>query len=512
MFKEIRVITILLLISIQPILAQVEYFNRIYTQHSLSKAFAVVEQDSFYFVAGNLIDSTLAGYQRIYFNKHAKNGDVIWTKSWGESGKAYSVGWTSPMIITSDNGFALVGGIIDSTNFWHGILVKLNSDGDTVWMKHFYDTISLDPHNFFGSFTLRETNDKGFIIAGEISATYQWDNDVLLLKTDSLGNTEWLRTYGYVKTMDRGYSVIQTPDSGYVIGGDSWRAGMDYALDAYLIRTDKEGNKIWDKFLGGPKSDLLAFISLSYDSNYLVGYSYAYEENLPAPAQRTICVVKISPQKQMIWGKTFWIHMDHTVRNIYELNDHSIIIVGRSWFYDSFNQIGGPISFIMKLSENGDSLWFRDYTHIPQISSSIFNYLVDIKPTSDGGLIACGDYRNIFAGVNTAAWLVKTDSLGCDTPGCIIVGVKESQLAWDIQELNIYPNPASEYINIEINQILYEPLLFELFDKFGRLVKKYKIMRPSDRISLARLSVGMYFYRVRSKSRILWKDKLLIIN
>jgi len=137
---------------------------------------------------------------------------------------------------------------------------------------------------------------------------------------------------------------------------------------------------------------------------------------------------------------------------------------------------------------------------------------VDIKPTSDGGLIACGDYRNIFAGVNTAAWLVKTDSLGCDTPGCIIVGVKESQLAWDIQELNIYPNPASEYINIEINQILYEPLLFELFDKFGRLVKKYKIMRPSDRISLARLSVGMYFYRVRSKSRILWKDKLLIIN
>ncbi len=512
MFKKFWITTIIISISIQPVFSQVEYFNRIYTEYIASAAQVIIEKDSFYYVAGNMIDTNIVYHQRLFLNKHTLAGDLIWSKTWGEISKVYTVGWTSPLIITYDGGFALIGTVKDSTNFWHGILMKLSINGDSLWLRHFYDTISGATNDYLGFKNIKETYDKGFIIVGQIAGSQQYDSDVFLLKTDSLGNTEWYKTYGYLTTVDRGFSVIQTPDSGYVIGGDSYRPGMDYSGDAYLVKTDKYGNQIWDKFLGGTKSDLVAYVALAYDSNYIVAYSYAYQEYPPGYADRTISVVKISPQKQILWGKTFWIHTDHSVYNIIELNDHNIALVGISWVIDSINMVGGLHSFIMKLSETGDSLWYRDYSHVPEVSNDIFNYLRDIKPTTDGGFIACGNHQNYFGGINEAAWLVKTDSLGCDTPGCAIVGINDYEIAWEFKDINVYPNPTSDYINIEINVPFNRYLDFELFDCYGRKVKDVKLNRPTQTISLAGINDGMFFYRVRSRGQVLGKGKVLVVK
>jgi len=511
MFKKIKTIILLLSISIQPVFSQVEYFNRIYTQHVASAADAVVETDSFYYVAGNMLDTTIVNHQRIFFDRYTKNGDFVWSKTWGDIRKIFSMGFTSPMLTASDDGFALIGSIKDSTKVWHGILLKLDKNGDSIWMKHFYDTISTYPSDFLGFYGFKETFDKGFIITGQIKASHQYDSDVFLLKTDSSGNTEWYKTYGYIATIDRGFSVIQTPDSGYVIGGDSYKAGMDYSGDAYLIKTDKYGNKIWDKFLGGTKSDLCAYVVLSYDSNYIVGYSYAYRQNLPASAKTTISIVKVSPLKQIIWGKTFWIHPDNTVMNIIELNDHSIVVVGLSWVIDTINQVGGLHSFIMKLSETGDSLWYRDYSHIPEVSNDIFNFIYDIKPTNDGGFIACGNYQNYFSGIVQATWLVKTDSLGCDTPGCHLIGIPEYPKLITAN-VNVYPNPATTYLIIDTKHHAFKPNYFELFDCYGRRVKEVKLKKTSQTISLTGINDGMYFYRVRSRGQVLGKGKVLVVR
>jgi len=511
MVTKNSIIIFLFIVSNQLVYTQVDYFNVIDKQHPVSAAWGIVEVDSFYYVAGTMTDTVPKEHARIFFDKYTTNGDFVSSNSWGDPEKTYVIGWTSPLIKTNDGGFAMIGTVKDSTNFWHGILMKLNRYGDSIWMKQFYDTISGDTNDYLGFKGIKETYDKGFIIVGQIAASQQYDSDVFLLKTDSLGNTEWYKTYGYPATIDRGFSVIQTPDSGYVIGGDVYKAGSVYSGDAYLIRTDQYGNQIWDKFLGGTKSDMVAQVALSYDSNYLVGYSYAYRQNPPGSAMRTISVVKISPQKQIIWGKTFWIHTDHSVYNIYELDDHNIALVGISWVIDTINQVGGLHSFIMKLSESGDSLWYRDYSHTPEISNDIFNFLMDIKPTSDGGFIACGNFQDYFGGIVQAAWLVKTDSMGCDTPGCHLIGIPE-YTGFDVANVNVYPNPASQYINISIKQSNYKSVFFDLFDCFGRRVKEQKISKPFQTISLAGINEGMYFYRVRSRRQVLGKGKVLVIR
>jgi len=60
---------------------------------------------------------------------------------------------------------------------------------------------------------------------------------------------EWYKAFGGTGG-DRGQSVQQTSDGGYVIGGitSSYGAG-DY--DVWVVRTDAEGNKLWDSTLGG---------------------------------------------------------------------------------------------------------------------------------------------------------------------------------------------------------------------------------------------------------------------
>jgi hypothetical protein len=107
------------------------------------------------------------------------------------------------MIITSDNGFALIGSIKDSTEVWHEILIKPNRYGDSMWMNHFYDTISSATDDNLGFRSIEATYDNGIIINGDILGSNQNDRDTFLLKTDSLCNTELYRTYDYTKTVDR---------------------------------------------------------------------------------------------------------------------------------------------------------------------------------------------------------------------------------------------------------------------------------------------------------------------
>jgi len=96
---------------------------------------------------------------------------------------------------------------------------------------------------------VQQTADGGYIVAGYTNGNYTGGVDVYLIKTDSNGDTLWAKNYGGIYA-EHGYSVQQTTDGGYIIAGYTMSFGAG-VTDIYLIKTDSIGAILWTKTFGG---------------------------------------------------------------------------------------------------------------------------------------------------------------------------------------------------------------------------------------------------------------------
>lgn len=113
-------------------------------------------------------------------------------------------------------------------------VVKTNSVGQFSWSKTYGF-----PGNDYG-YAIEFTRDLGYILAGSTQPVGAQANDVYLIKTRSNGSSEWYDVFGGTGD-DVGYAVARTSDGGYLIVGytDSFGAG---GKDIYLLKTDADGN------------------------------------------------------------------------------------------------------------------------------------------------------------------------------------------------------------------------------------------------------------------------------
>jgi len=486
--------------------SQQDLFNKIFADHKESSAYGIVENDNFYYIGGTLRDS-IDFADKIFIKRIPKVPLSYETKIWSIPNCHFCSYGRRTFIKTSDNGFAMIGYISGYGYDTHGFLMKFNSNCDTLWMKHFYDTVSNINERFLRFFNFIETYDKGFIVVGQINASGVHNNDIVLIKTDSFGNTKWFKTYGHTNTYDVGWSVAQTPDSGYLIGGYTKNYSILYSNDAYVIKIDKHGIVIWEEYLGGQREDGIAYVNIANDSNYLVAYSYAYKQETPGYASKELSVIKMRPNKQIIWGKNYRIHRNSYVTSIFEADNHEIIVSGKSYYYDQINHNSGDKAYIIRLTENGDSIWCRNYFYLPDAFGDSWSDIYDIKPSLEGGLLACGRYQHHDLGIDRSAWILKTDSNGSYT-----IGIDEYDTSLVNMEVCVFPNPASETISVQLKRTPINTLYFELFDIHGKIVRKLSINSLYQKIPVIDLQNGVYLYRLRSNKNNLANDKLVIMK
>ena len=144
------------------------------------------------------------------------------------------------------------------------LLLKTDAYGNEVW-KEVYGGTETE-----GGYSVQQTNDGGFIIVGYTNSFGNGGFDIFLLKTGSDGNQEWNKTFGSNET-DKGYSVKQTDDLGFIISGIT---SADYGFDIRVVKTDADGNEEWNKVYGSTLNDFgFNIIQTDDDGFVVVGYT-----------------------------------------------------------------------------------------------------------------------------------------------------------------------------------------------------------------------------------------------
>jgi len=285
-----------------------------------------VEQtsDGGYLVAGQ---TGIGLHIRLLLVKTNSNGDAVWTKSLGSSIHQPTEAFAAQQ--TADGGYIVgANGALTDREDWNVWLVKLTRQGDLVWQNEVSSDVF--PYDNATGRSLVQTSDGGYAVTANSTRS---DSALILFKTDSLGNRQWLRRYPIRvdhgtydmfplrQTSDGGYiigtrtllkidsdgsqqwlrtfdevvcanAVVQTPDGGYVATGPT----SDYS-NAYLLKTRADGSPEWMvPRLGGDTTSGGCWLEQAADGGFAVAGSYRGPDDRDAA-----CVFKVTSNGTHMW-------------------------------------------------------------------------------------------------------------------------------------------------------------------------------------------------------------------
>ncbi len=481
------------------------YFNEKYqsVSNSGSGVHSLIEIENGYLVGGGTGTPPNNYWIQITLMILDLEGNKIDEKLIGDTISQYFIAQKS-LIRTSDNLLTFAGSRrTNFENFPHDevLLVKLDNEYDTLWSK-FYGEKELPYDSAYNARQLIETLDSNLIIVGTMTPEINYRDNVVLLKTDNNGNkiSEWLYTYPNINYKLRGFSVIETEDKGFAIGAYRFKPGFNYTGEPMVYKVDSLGNEEWYVDVGGIYYDTKALLCNAYDGNIIAANCYADSMSGSWDAYRTINIKKIDLEGNIIWDKRFGTsEYNKRVSNIRQTNDGGYITTGYTWtaqlgyLYPHFS------GWMLKINNEGDSLWYRLYYNLSGSYES--NYLYDIIITSDNGFAACGQVFGPTTNYTQHAWVVKVDSMGCDTPGCatgtFIHEISPSGGGWG--EVKVWPNPAKNQFSVYSLKFRVEgEKVIMIYNSQGLKVEEIKVPDGKETITVnvKGWQKGMYFVQL----------------
>ncbi|MFX0132770.1 MAG: hypothetical protein ACFFDN_03900 [Candidatus Hodarchaeota archaeon] len=340
--------------------------------------------DGGYIVCGDTLNFGSGG-EDIWLIKTDSNGNIIWEKLFGGD----STDGGNSIQHTRDGGYIIAGKTysygVGGSDIW---LIKIDADGNKLWDKTY------GGNDFDIAYDVKQTNDDGYIIIGVTVSYGAGERDIYLVKTDSDGNQLWEKTFGG-NDYDRGESVQQTPEGGYILAG--WTASYGAGeFDFWLIKTDSAGELQWDKTFGGTGYDYGHSVLNTDDGGYII----TGETESKGADSFDVWLIKTDSNGGLQWDKTFGRFGWERGNSIQKTNDGGYIICG-----DGPNNIKLDAKLI-KTNSFGEKEWSKYY------GGSGSDVALSVKQTNDGGYILSGFKAS---GLYHDLWLVKTDSNG-DAP------------------------------------------------------------------------------------------------
>jgi hypothetical protein len=372
-------------------------FVRTYGGDSADYGYQVLQAHDGGYVLIGATSSSGAGDCDFWLIKTDSLGDTLWTRTYGGTG--YDAGIAVAQ--TTDGGYTVAGETwsfgAGAGDFW---LIKTDSLGDTLWTRTYGGT------GYDGAGAVAQTSDGGYVATGLTRSFGAGGFDVWLVRTDALGDTLWTRIYGDTG-IDIGRWVAQTPDSGFVVAGvtESYGSG---GRDVWLIKTDPSGDTLWTRTYGGTHDDHGYSVTQTVDSGYAaVGFTVSY-----GAGGYDVWLIKTDPSGDTLWTRTYGgTSLDYGY-SVAQTMDGGYIIGGETMSFGA----GYQDAWLVKTDASGDTKWTRTF------GGTGNDKCYAVAQTDDGGYIMGGQTQS-FGLVEADAWLIKTDSAGLlaveepETPG-----------------------------------------------------------------------------------------------
>jgi type IX secretion system substrate protein len=395
-------------------------------------------------------------------SKRDNNGNLLWSKTYS-SASYYSYGAGSVQQ-TTDGGYILAG-VAQSTvsnNTADVALFKTDSSGNWLWSKTYGGA------NGDVSYSVQQTTDGGYIIAGSTSSFGAGQSDVYLIKTDTIGNLVWSKTFGGTGE-DVAYCVQQTTDGGYIIAGGTFPF-------VYLIKTDANGDSLWTKAMGNPTSYGARCVQQTTDGGYIItGDGYI---GIGPTGSHQAILIKTDANGDLLWIKAFGGTMHELGFAVKQTADGGYIITGSAVAF----AIPFPKVYLIKTDSMGNS-------GCNQVNDFIMVNTTTTQVTSPATIVTAPS-------INVSNPVITDSSGGYVTTVCINIGINE--LTRDNYFL-ISPNPSDGNFTISFESTIMGGKI-EIINTLGIPINigiAENISNESKKeINLKNVSEGIYIVKV----------------
>ncbi|MCL5884417.1 MAG: hypothetical protein M1377_03570 [Deltaproteobacteria bacterium] len=305
--------------------------------------------DGGYIVGGGIGD--VGGFANLLVLKINSDGSVVWQKQYQDIN--YSIYGLSP---TSDGGYIVLARKSDGTV----AILKLNGDGTVAWEKDYSDTSGVYG---YGCYTVQQTADSGFVIAGWVGKPNinPWDNSdsaTWVMKLNPSGNVEWTNAYTGLYS----YAVLQqTSDGGYILGG----AIESGSSDAMAMKLSASGSISWIKRYGGSGSNVINWIRQLTDGTYIAAGNHD-----PTGTSRDFWVLKLNDTGGITWQKSYGGTNPDQAYTIQETIDGGYVAAGDT---SSFGDPNYNNLWILKLNSDGSCPPLDSNTAVSEVTVNGFS-------------------------------------------------------------------------------------------------------------------------------------------
>ena len=459
-------------------------------------------------IAGKVIPvMTLIGLDQSY--------NITWRKTYGDTSFAYLSGSGISSFFIKKNNY-LYGALMayDSVHKQPGVFMKFDYNGDTIWQKKYY---SNSDQFFFTSVT--PSIDNGFFITGYIQSSVPSYNghDIVaayLLKTDANGNKLWDKRF-YKSNLDEtqeGQKIVQDSVTKKIIIVGTQDVGIPQYSNVMIL--DSLGNLLVQKGGNGLFGNFLSDVIKLKDSNYLASGVYIHPDHVVnGYTTGKSYLVKFDLNGNQVFSLQYdSLETGNDILRVQELSDSSIITAGTLETMMIYGTGINQIFRIMKVDKYGNMIWkkyFDNYTN-----NLVNENLSAMNLTHDGSIIFTTEAWGGYTPPSPYTFY-KTDTSFCDVNAVAcynVVGIEVGKIIK--QNIHCYPNPASNYCTINLQELGYfKPVTIEVTNTLGQVIYKSNTNTAlSHLLNTSSYDEGIYYITVRQNNSVVAEQKLIILK